>query len=593
MEQKKNKEKFDRRKRKAQVISRSVQHLLQHTAGWDAAEENDIIGTRKLKLNRKITNLAKCSNAKELVMRQMMFRPPDFQPGTKQVYCHLNYLFLGLMIEELTGMSYMDFITDIFHCLGVGPLEDVDYTEDLQKEDIYLDGLQNIKFCVLKKHEAPAKFLHGMTKDKRKEDELFLLETAAYCGLVASSEQLFKIFSSVELSLFQRSVLSKDSVTQMLERPECCPDKEWYGLGLKVSDNGESWGHFGRIPEGTHSLAFRDQSGITWTVLFSQVESGSQTLDIELGTMMRHALSVTPRFSSYSSVLFKHVSFLGMEVSFYGMYSSHIDQVFEVFLPFYLIENHYTTMKQEGYFMHHIDLVNMSENIYANIVWNKNEGIQDWLIRKNSINSQELRFGEEERDVMQIISSGFKVHTVATCSTQSSFHSVIVFRKKTDVDTRLIQRFLIIVVEDCSPCNPLNRLVSDISNMVVLLSVCYIGEIKLLTAVTECDLNKRRVRTEFYIASNLQAFSRNLLKASEIRIGLQHVQFYKNKRTKEVCVCVVLSMSAKLTNTCVWGLTRYAFMQSLANFVKSDSLAIDKICTYVDEGKIYYAYFTT
>lgn len=83
LEQKKNiKEKFDRRKRKAQVISRSVQHLLQHTAGWDAAEENDIIGTRKLKLNRKITNLAKCSNAKELVMRQMMFRPPDFQPGT-------------------------------------------------------------------------------------------------------------------------------------------------------------------------------------------------------------------------------------------------------------------------------------------------------------------------------------------------------------------------------------------------------------------------------------------------------------------------------------------------------------------------------
>lgn len=347
----------------------------------------------------------------------------------------------------------------------------------------------------------------------------------------------------VHLFIYRRSVLSKDSVTQMLERPECCPDKEWYGLGLKVSDNGESWGHFGRIPEGTHSLAFRDQSGITWTVLFSQVESGSQTLDIELGTMMRHALSVTPRFSSYSSVLFKHVSFLGMEVSFYGMYSSHIDQVFEVFLPFYLIENHYKTMKQEGYFMHHIDLVNMSENIYANIVWNKNEGIQDWLIRKNSINSQELRFGEEERDVMQIISSGFKVHTVATCSTQSSFHSVIVFRKKSDVDTRLIQRFLIIVVEDCSPCNPLNRLVSDISNMVVLLSVCYIGEIKLLTAVTECDLNKRRVRTEFYIASNLQAFSRNLLKASEIRIGLQHVQFYKNKKRKK-SVRVVSSMSA-------------------------------------------------
>lgn len=68
--------------------------------------------------------------------------------GTKQVYCHLNYLFLGLMVEELTGMSYMDFITDMFHCLGVGPLEEVDYTQDLQREDIYLDGHQNIDVCV-------------------------------------------------------------------------------------------------------------------------------------------------------------------------------------------------------------------------------------------------------------------------------------------------------------------------------------------------------------------------------------------------------------------------------------------------------------
>lgn len=68
--------------------------------------------------------------------------------GTKQVYCHLNYLFLGLMVEELTGMSYMDFITEMFHCLGVGPLEEVDYTQDLQREDIYLDGHQNIDVCV-------------------------------------------------------------------------------------------------------------------------------------------------------------------------------------------------------------------------------------------------------------------------------------------------------------------------------------------------------------------------------------------------------------------------------------------------------------
>lgn len=44
----------------------------------------------------------------------------------------------------------------------------------------------------------------------------------------------------------------------MLERLECCFDTEWYGLGLKVSDNGESWGYFGRIFEGIYFLVFRD-----------------------------------------------------------------------------------------------------------------------------------------------------------------------------------------------------------------------------------------------------------------------------------------------------------------------------------------------
>lgn len=37
-------------------------------------------------------------------------------------------------------MSYMDFIIDMFYCLGVGFLEDVDYIEDFQKEDVYFDG---------------------------------------------------------------------------------------------------------------------------------------------------------------------------------------------------------------------------------------------------------------------------------------------------------------------------------------------------------------------------------------------------------------------------------------------------------------------
>lgn len=59
-------------------------------------------------------------------------------------------------------------------------------------------------FCVLKRENTSLKVpqVRGQTKERRGR-EVFVLETAAYCGLLASAEQLFRIFSSLELSLVQ------------------------------------------------------------------------------------------------------------------------------------------------------------------------------------------------------------------------------------------------------------------------------------------------------------------------------------------------------------------------------------------------------
>lgn len=48
-----------------------------------------------------------------------------------------------MVVEELTGLSYLHFVRDMLRGLGVEDLEDMDFTQDLQKEDIHLDEHQN------------------------------------------------------------------------------------------------------------------------------------------------------------------------------------------------------------------------------------------------------------------------------------------------------------------------------------------------------------------------------------------------------------------------------------------------------------------
>ena len=389
----------------------------------------------------------------------------------------------------------------------------------------------------------------------------------------------------------RKSVLTRASVIQMLEKPKCVSDSEWYGMGLQVSDEGQSWGHLGGVPDGTHSLAFRDQSGLTWIVLFSEAESGMPTSEIELNTMMRHALSVTSTFAAYSTLLFKDISFLSMNVPFYSMYSSNMSEVYEILLPYDLIEGHYMTLKQGGYFMHHIDLFNMNEQVYANIVWFRNEGNPDWFIRQHEAStSNGLKFDAEVKSVTDILSSGYKIHSVASCGTQEIFKNVTIFIKKTDQNRALCQKYSL---AEITSYRMMSRVVCGLTNKVILVSVCFCGGVKLLTIVSESGGVEGRVPNQYFFSASVKVFIQTIQKdPQESPLGLRHVQFYSNYYSQNVFVCFVRSPDVEPILACDLGLSRYALMKKLTSLAKSVEVKVDKICAYVCEGKVLFAYAT-
>jgi len=85
----------------------TVYHLLTHTSGIgdDVEEENgelyeDLWKTRP---NYMVTETRD-------FLPQFIHKPPNFPPGQGCRYCNCSFILLGLMIEQISGLSYRDYV---------------------------------------------------------------------------------------------------------------------------------------------------------------------------------------------------------------------------------------------------------------------------------------------------------------------------------------------------------------------------------------------------------------------------------------------------------------------------------------------------
>jgi CubicO group peptidase (beta-lactamase class C family) len=90
----------------------TVRHLLTHTSGIREYLMDDFWNDPQ-HLQREMTQ-------NEVVNMILSYPSGDFVPGSRHVYCNSGYVLLGAMIEELSSMSYQDYInTHILRPLGM------------------------------------------------------------------------------------------------------------------------------------------------------------------------------------------------------------------------------------------------------------------------------------------------------------------------------------------------------------------------------------------------------------------------------------------------------------------------------------------
>ena len=91
----------------ARLQNITVQHLLNHTGGWDVEVSGDqVFQTTVIAAAAGVPAPADVDS----IIRYQLGRRLDFDPGTRYAYANIGFVTLGRLIEKASGQSYADYV---------------------------------------------------------------------------------------------------------------------------------------------------------------------------------------------------------------------------------------------------------------------------------------------------------------------------------------------------------------------------------------------------------------------------------------------------------------------------------------------------
>ena len=238
----------------------TVRQLLQHTGGWNRDKSGDPMFmapqiSSALSVPSPPTSLH--------IIRYMMGKPLDFDPGAKFAYSNFGYCVLGRIIEQLTGETYDHHVKKaVLAPMGITKMTlGRSLRENREKDEVtYYPGAAKPGkpvFESIQEKDVPAPY------------GTFCLEAMdSHGGWIASAIDLVKFASSLD------KVLNEKSLAVMLAKPSNAGNAPaYYGCGWMVRPAGtegkaNTW-HTGSLP-GTSTLLVRRHDGLVWAAVFNE-----------------------------------------------------------------------------------------------------------------------------------------------------------------------------------------------------------------------------------------------------------------------------------------------------------------------------------
>lgn len=277
------------------IATITIRHLLEHAGGWDRSQSFDPM-FRSTEVSTA-TNTPVPASANSIV-RYMLGRPLEFDPGTRYAYSNFGYAVLGRIIERLNGTSYEQYVQDaVLAPAGIRRMRlgRSLYADRAPGEVRYYDrGTLNSVFPGGGAVPAPYGGFNLEAMD-------------AHGGWLASTIDLLRFATAVDRLPSRPDVLGAATIDLMTARP---PPPLWegspfyYGLGWLVRPAEGNWWHDGSLP-GTASILVRTGTGLSWAAVFNARDmQPNSTFQAEIdGAMWQAVRGVTewPAHDLFSS----------------------------------------------------------------------------------------------------------------------------------------------------------------------------------------------------------------------------------------------------------------------------------------------------
>jgi N-acyl-D-amino-acid deacylase len=247
----------------------TIRHLLQHTGGWDREGTLD-----PMFANRQVSEFTgrTLPISHQDLIRYMLARPLDFEPGSRYAYSNFGYCLLGRILERISEESYEEHVRKQV----LGPIDCMEsrigksvLNELADNEVHYYDGEEK-RPGVLGSAESVVR-VYGSWDQQ-------LLD--AHGGWISTAIEMTRFASCLPIRNCRPSVLLAPESIHTMDQPlpkeidlgedEVSKDVR-YGMGwsIRTLRNGSinAW-HTGDLP-GTSTIMVRRHDDFAWTALFN------------------------------------------------------------------------------------------------------------------------------------------------------------------------------------------------------------------------------------------------------------------------------------------------------------------------------------
>lgn len=272
----------------------TIRHLLEHSGGWNRDTTFDPMF---LPVPIAAATGTPAPATTDSIIRFMMGRPLQFNPGSAYNYSNFGYALLGRIIETITGQPYEKFVREQVltpsgaACMHIGRSLQ---TQSLPGEVKYYDF-----------PGAPlVPSIYGTGINVPRPDGGFHVEAMdAHGGWVASTIDYLRFVLSVDAINDPPDILTEATINLMIARPTIpywSTSAAWYAKGWQVrpSLGDANWWHTGGLP-GTTTIVVRNYGGVTWAAFFNSQPSNVDAFVGELDSGMWTALASVTSWPSY------------------------------------------------------------------------------------------------------------------------------------------------------------------------------------------------------------------------------------------------------------------------------------------------------